>query len=351
MCAPQHPLHHTGAFYLRLVARALDVYNYLEPLYNDYRRIRIRLADGSFALTHVDELVDQMLHTDYMFDIALPRISVRLALEASGALEPRVSVLDDEFDEQALEEEAARAAQAAHEAEQHAARERQAMQDAADRRSRSRSPRRREKWRRRSASPRNRRGVRSRFVDGVGTHGGGMCKGGVCWVWGCSIPAHTSLQHGISCPYHAIPMITHPSNTGLVNGDVTMMIGAGMIADDTAAAGAPGTAVAIAIVMHPPVVRGGVTAGGGGMGEGTTKRGAIGGEMEMGGTARGMHRGTREGENGSGKRQFPWNRTLKLQKQMHCVQNWVSNHCGGDVWVDVRMQRVRYMWHLLHCRR
>lgn len=28
-----------GAFYLRLVGRPLDVYQYLEPLYNDYRKV------------------------------------------------------------------------------------------------------------------------------------------------------------------------------------------------------------------------------------------------------------------------------------------------------------------------
>lgn len=29
-----------GAFYMRLVGRPLDVYQYLEPLYNDYRKVR-----------------------------------------------------------------------------------------------------------------------------------------------------------------------------------------------------------------------------------------------------------------------------------------------------------------------
>lgn len=30
-----------GAFYLRLVGRALDVYTYLEPLYNDFRKVGV----------------------------------------------------------------------------------------------------------------------------------------------------------------------------------------------------------------------------------------------------------------------------------------------------------------------
>jgi hypothetical protein len=36
-----------GAFYLRLTGTDIDVYRYLEPLYNDYRKLRQKLTDGS----------------------------------------------------------------------------------------------------------------------------------------------------------------------------------------------------------------------------------------------------------------------------------------------------------------
>lgn len=39
-----------GAFYLRLTGTDIDVYRYLEPLYNDYRKLRRQLADGSKLL-------------------------------------------------------------------------------------------------------------------------------------------------------------------------------------------------------------------------------------------------------------------------------------------------------------
>lgn len=42
-------------------------------------QVRLRNLDGSFAGTHVDECVDQMLHSDLLFDIALPRIPHRCA--------------------------------------------------------------------------------------------------------------------------------------------------------------------------------------------------------------------------------------------------------------------------------
>lgn len=104
----------------------------------------MRSAEGAFELSHVDELVDQMLTTDYMFDIAMPHLPNRSAvplprpfgtcigisstvwlrivvvvftgrnmLETIGQLDLRQSVLDEEFDEAALEEEAGKAARAA----------------------------------------------------------------------------------------------------------------------------------------------------------------------------------------------------------------------------------------------
>lgn len=102
-----------GAFYLRLVGKAVDVFNYLEPLLNDYRRVRVRDPAGSFSLNHIDELVDQMLRGDYLFNIALPRLPSRQSLEKIGQLEPRVSVLDDEFEAEVKIEEAAAAEAAA----------------------------------------------------------------------------------------------------------------------------------------------------------------------------------------------------------------------------------------------
>jgi len=94
-----------GALYLRLVGKPTDVYQYLEPLYNDYRKLRRKLADGSFALSHVDELIDELLTTEYACDVALPRVPKRWTLEASGQLEPRRSALEDDFEEEEEKEE------------------------------------------------------------------------------------------------------------------------------------------------------------------------------------------------------------------------------------------------------
>ncbi|XP_043708844.1 pre-mRNA-splicing factor 38-like [Telopea speciosissima] len=94
-----------GAFYLRLTGTDTDVYQYLEPLYNDYRKLRQKLVDGRFSLTHVDELIDELLTKDYSCDIALPRIKKRWTLESNGTLEPRRSALEDDFEEEEEKEE------------------------------------------------------------------------------------------------------------------------------------------------------------------------------------------------------------------------------------------------------
>jgi len=87
-----------GAFYLRLVGRAADVYRYLEPLLADYRRIRVRNPDGSFGLTHIDEMVDQLLTQEYVFNIAMPRLQARSVLEGTGQLPPRTSTMQEVFE-------------------------------------------------------------------------------------------------------------------------------------------------------------------------------------------------------------------------------------------------------------
>nr|BAF00662.1 hypothetical protein [Arabidopsis thaliana] len=94
-----------GAFYLRLTGTDVDVYRYLEPLYNDYRKVRQKLSDGKFSLTHVDEVIGELLTKDYSCDIAMPRLKKRWTLEQNGLLEPRKSVLEDDFEEEEEKEE------------------------------------------------------------------------------------------------------------------------------------------------------------------------------------------------------------------------------------------------------
>eukprot|EP00301_Raphidiophrys_heterophryoidea_P006801 c12711_g6_i1.p1 GENE.c12711_g6_i1~~c12711_g6_i1.p1 ORF type:complete len:220 (+),score=55.85 c12711_g6_i1:229-888(+) len=88
-----------GAFYLRLVGRPVDIFQYLEPLYNDYRKVRFRNVDGKFTITHIDEFIESLLYDERALDIALPRLPKRHVLEYSDLIEPRKSVLDEDDDD------------------------------------------------------------------------------------------------------------------------------------------------------------------------------------------------------------------------------------------------------------
>jgi len=82
-----------GAFYLRLTGRPADIYEKLEPLYNDYRKLKYR-NPTDWRLLHMDEFVDQLLKDDRVCGIALPRLPNRDVLVESGYLDgPRKSAV------------------------------------------------------------------------------------------------------------------------------------------------------------------------------------------------------------------------------------------------------------------
>jgi len=88
-----------GAFYLRLVGKAKDIYQYLEPLYNDYRKIR-KKSDLGWQYSHVDEFIDELLTEEYCLDVVLPRIQKRAVLEESEELPARKSGLELELEDE-----------------------------------------------------------------------------------------------------------------------------------------------------------------------------------------------------------------------------------------------------------
>ena len=86
-----------GAVYLRLVGKPMEVYQLLEPLLSDYRKIRKRNVMG-WEITHVDGVADALLTEEYYMDLALPRLVDRELLEKNEGLVPRRSPLEDELD-------------------------------------------------------------------------------------------------------------------------------------------------------------------------------------------------------------------------------------------------------------
>ena len=82
-----------GALYLRLVGRPVEIFQYLEPLLSDFRRVRHQTREGRIGLDYIDVLVDELLHKDSFCGIVLPRIPRRHVLEGTGQLDSRTSGL------------------------------------------------------------------------------------------------------------------------------------------------------------------------------------------------------------------------------------------------------------------
>jgi pre-mRNA-splicing factor 38A len=87
-----------GALYLRLTGSPVEVYQTLEPLYTDSRKLKRRLKEGGYDIIHMDEIVDDLLHSQRCCDITLPSLIKREVLEQTKRLEPRQSGLQEEFD-------------------------------------------------------------------------------------------------------------------------------------------------------------------------------------------------------------------------------------------------------------
>jgi pre-mRNA-splicing factor 38A len=75
-----------GAFYLRLTGCPSDIYEKLEPLYNDYRKLKFRRS-SDWSLIHMDTFIDQLLNDERVCGIALPRLPKRSILVDAGYLD------------------------------------------------------------------------------------------------------------------------------------------------------------------------------------------------------------------------------------------------------------------------
>ncbi|KZT69058.1 PRP38-domain-containing protein, partial [Daedalea quercina L-15889] len=84
--------------YIRMTFRSVEVYEILEPLLKDYRKLRYRGMNG-YSLTYIDEFVDNLLVEERVCDIILPRLTKRDVLEDNGELGPRKSRLLDAMED------------------------------------------------------------------------------------------------------------------------------------------------------------------------------------------------------------------------------------------------------------
>ena len=94
-----------GAFYYRFAFPAGKVYPLLEGLLADFRKIRVQRKDGTFECKRFDELIWGFLREERMFDVIMPRMTGRMAMEQAGEIplrEPLV-LLDADEEEESFE--------------------------------------------------------------------------------------------------------------------------------------------------------------------------------------------------------------------------------------------------------
>ncbi|KAK4528523.1 hypothetical protein GAYE_SCF59G6467 [Galdieria yellowstonensis] len=91
-----------AAFYWRLVGNGVEVYRELEPLYEDFRKLRVR-RENKYELIHMDELMEELLLKEDVCDIKLPRLPNRNVLMEEKLLGPRKSKLEQELEEELRE--------------------------------------------------------------------------------------------------------------------------------------------------------------------------------------------------------------------------------------------------------
>ncbi len=87
-----------AAFYIRLTFEAKEVYRILEPLLGDWRKLRRRTRDGGYALTYIDQFVDDLLTKDRVCGTSLMKLPQRTVLEDLGVFEVRESPLGEELE-------------------------------------------------------------------------------------------------------------------------------------------------------------------------------------------------------------------------------------------------------------
>ncbi|CAG9477034.1 pre-mRNA-splicing factor 38A, putative [Plasmodium vivax] len=76
-----------GIFYLRLIGKSLEIYQHLEPILFDYRKMRIRLQNGTFEKMYMDVFVDNCLVMNNFLDVDFPSLTKRQVLEDNDLLE------------------------------------------------------------------------------------------------------------------------------------------------------------------------------------------------------------------------------------------------------------------------
>jgi hypothetical protein len=86
-----------GAYYWRMTAKPVSVYEELESILADRRKLRIRGIHG-WEMTTVDAFVEELLTKSHSCHLSLPTMPPRPTLERAELLQSRISSLQEEYD-------------------------------------------------------------------------------------------------------------------------------------------------------------------------------------------------------------------------------------------------------------
>jgi pre-mRNA-splicing factor 38A len=90
-----------GAFYLRLTGKPQDIYELLEQLYGNFKKLKYRDIN-EWKLVHMDKFVDKLLTKSIVCGIALPWLPIRDVLQDAGYLDdsPQPTALQNNLEEE-----------------------------------------------------------------------------------------------------------------------------------------------------------------------------------------------------------------------------------------------------------
>jgi pre-mRNA-splicing factor 38A len=87
-----------GSLYIRLTSRPVEIYTALEPLYADFRKLRVYNSAG-WSIVTMDEWIHSLLHvpsftkTSTVLGLTLPRLATRRNLQDNGYLQLTTGLL------------------------------------------------------------------------------------------------------------------------------------------------------------------------------------------------------------------------------------------------------------------
>ncbi|CAJ1337861.1 unnamed protein product, partial [Effrenium voratum] len=77
----------------------LTIFQTLEPLFADYRKLRYRDMNGKMSIIRMDEFIDWLMREETICDVTMPQIPKRETLEQTGQLDRYQSVLEDDLED------------------------------------------------------------------------------------------------------------------------------------------------------------------------------------------------------------------------------------------------------------